>query len=321
MVISHLPYNIGGGGGVLPPVAPASEFNVTRRGSSPNYYANINYIDFSNNPNTRITIPEKIEINGVEYPVSFNYDCFTNLNTNLGACTELVIPFNIVIYCSKALTQTAVFKIPNQITTLRLNSLNVTKYGSYTGYVFDGVSLPRNIQELELGVRIYNKIPAVTFYNVTSNRTMNILNYIMNNNVIDRIGNRAFYYCTGLPENITFSNVNLIEQYAFASCTTLKSISFPHLTNISEVRIFEDCSSLETIDLGQCASITYSQLFSGTRLKHLYLRNESMMCSITFTAGTIPTANLEAIHVPASLLSDYQNDPNWSAYSQYFVAI
>lgn len=318
MIISHLPYNTGGGGGVLPPVAPASEFNVTRRGTSPNYYANINYIDFSNNPNRRITIPEKIEINGVEYPVSFNYDCFTNLSTNLGACTELVIPFNVVIY--KPSADASFFQIPNQISILRLNSLNIQKYGTYPNYNY-GFALPANIQDLELGVRIYNKIPDGTFAKVASNRTIDILNYIMQNNAISEIGSRAFQNCTGLPEILSFEYVNILGAYAFNLCTTLKSINFPHLTNISGYRIFEDCSNLETIDLGQCASITYFRLFDGTKLKHLYLRNSSRMCSITFTSGTIPTKNLEAIHVPASLLSDYQNDPNWSAYSQYFVAI
>lgn len=310
MIISHLSYSSGNGGGVLPPVAPASEFETVIY----NNYAYIRSINFANNPNTKITIPESFEIDGKTYATALDGTVFENANTNLGNCNELVIPFDLVFFWGAYTTKITEFH--RQITTLRLKSLAYKEIGNGTPY-FLGYSLPRNIQELELGVRTYTKIPSYLFQNVYSSKTMDVLNYIMEGNVINEIGECTFNNCTGLSENITFENVNAIQKEAFRNCTTLNSISFPKLTTITQDRIFYYCSNLENIDLGQCFNINVgSNMLTGIKLKHLYLRNTTTMCALT---GSIPTTNLVAIHVPASMLEQYQNNANWSPYVNYLV--
>lgn len=66
---------------------------------------------------------------------------------------------------------------------------------------------------------------------------------------LTHIGNRAFYYCTGLTNVSIPSNVSSIGGYSFYGCQQLSSISLPNTITSINAGVFGYCKSLKTISL------------------------------------------------------------------------
>ena len=110
------------------------------------------------------------------------------------------------------------------------------------------------------------------------------------------------YYLKGLVEgtieNIKLSNATSIGDYAFRSCSSLTSASFPNATSIGN-SAFNSCSGLTTIYVGT---------------------NTSTVCTLSNTDAFNNCTNLTNIYVPASLVDSYKSATNWSSYASKIKA-
>lgn len=233
--------------------APKSDFNYTITTINGVDYAVINYIDFTNNPNTAIRIPERIVDNGLSYPVAFNYNMFDNTNTNLGNCNELTIDYKPYIY--KQTSSEYHFRFPNQIKYLNLYNLEFTRLGSGNIHY----EMPSFLEELNLSVTILTKIPEYLFYNNQSLNIDEIVSNLVGANTITEIEKDAFSGCINLTSAI-FNTVNTVGEYAFYGCTALETISFPIVTSIGQAS-FYNCSNLANINLPAVVNLTNGSIF------------------------------------------------------------
>ena len=247
--------------------APKSDFNYTITTISGVDYAVINYIDFTNNPNTAIRIPERIEDSGISYPVAFRYNMFTNANTNLGNCNELTIDYKPYIY--KNTSSTEHFRYPNQIKYLNLYNLEFYSLGGYTNIYYE---MPSFLEELNLSVTILTKIPERLFYNNQSVNIDEIVSNLVGANTITEIEAYAFTNCINLTYG-TWNTVDTIGEYAFSGCSALQTISFPIVTSIGN-STFYGCSNLVNVSLPAVVSLTSKNTFdSCVALHELKLEN------------------------------------------------
>ena len=133
------------------------------------------------------------------------------------------------------------------------------------------------------------------------------------------VGNYAFRSCSKLT-SIEFPSATTIGNNAFQACKALTSATFPVVTSIG-ANAFSACSNLERIDLPVVTSIS-SYVFQSTKLATLILRSETM-CTLgsgAFTSTPIASGT-GYIYVPSALLSTYQSNSGWSAYSNQLRAI
>ena len=73
------------------------------------------------------------------------------------------------------------------------------------------------------------------------------------NSSIETIGNNAFASCTSLT-SVSFPVCTTIRNNAFYCCTRLTSVSFPECTSIGN-SAFQSCSSLTSVSFPECTSI------------------------------------------------------------------
>ena len=72
---------------------------------------------------------------------------------------------------------------------------------------------------------------------------------------VTSIGEKAFYYCSGLTSITIGNSVTSIGEYAFSGCSGLTSIIIPNsVTNIGD-HAFYDCSSLQYNEYGDAEYI------------------------------------------------------------------
>lgn len=98
--------------------------------------------------------------------------------------------------------------------------------------------------------------------------------------------------------------------YAFSRCA-FKSFTAPLLQRVGN-NMFAYCYYLQTLDFTAVTTIE-AQAFRGcTSLTDIYLRNTSGVVTLQNT-NAFSSPYQVTVHVPASLLSSYQSDTNWSA--------
>lgn len=66
---------------------------------------------------------------------------------------------------------------------------------------------------------------------------------------LKRIGNRAFYQCTGLEAATLPDGLTTIGEYAFYGCTALTAVTIPESLRVVEKNAYQSCSNLEILDI------------------------------------------------------------------------
>ena len=66
---------------------------------------------------------------------------------------------------------------------------------------------------------------------------------------LKRIGNRAFYQCTGLETADLPDGLTQIGEYAFYGCAALTAVTIPESLRVVEKNAYQSCSNLEILDI------------------------------------------------------------------------
>lgn len=123
-------------------------------------------------------------------------------------------------------------------------------------------------------------------------------------------------------QKLTLKNCGGIAYGAFRDMTALTEcvIESSRISTI-DIRTFEGDTALQTVKLSDVTRIHAKAFYGCTSLSELFLQS-STMCTLSNTSafdGTQFASGVGAIHVPASLLSDYQSATNWSVFADRFV--
>lgn len=87
---------------------------------------------------------------------------------------------------------------------------------------------------------------------------------------IDFIADYSFFM-SGIEEINFNENIQIIPDYAFASCRNLKEITIPDsITSIGE-GAFSNCANLEKANLGDSLEFLNCKVFEGTKVKEIYI--------------------------------------------------
>jgi hypothetical protein len=156
-----------------------------------------------------------------------------------------------------------------------------------------------------------------------------------------RLGGASFEYCYALTDinlpkcedleegcfreisatSIEFPSCRNLGQDVFARCPNLTEVNLPVVDKIWYYP-FVDCSNLTTVNAPTCSEI-HSEAFARTALNSLDL-SKTFYCSledINAFSGT-PIENGEGtIYVHNAHISNFQNDPNWSNFTDRFVGV
>lgn len=155
------------------------------------------------------------------------------------------------------------------------------------------------------------------------------------------VGRVAFANCHSLTD-LYIPMCQTIQEGAFQGCTSLEEVNLPNCTKLS-AGIFENCTSLSYASVCITTSSISVAVFKSTgltsvyfdgpfighytfekcrNLSEIYLGSTSVTVLGEGTFVSTPIASgTGSIYVPASLVSDYQNDSNWSSYSSQIFAI
>ena len=155
------------------------------------------------------------------------------------------------------------------------------------------------------------------------------------------IGRVAFAGCSNLTD-VYVPICQKIQDGAFQNCTHLTEINLPNCTNLGP-SIFLFCTDLSYASVCMTTSSIAVAVFKSTgltsvyfdgpfighytfekcmNLSEIYLGSTSVTVLGEGTFVSTPIASgTGSIYVPASLVSDYQNDSNWSSYSSQIFPI
>ncbi len=152
----------------------------------------------------------------------------------------------------------------------------------------------------------------------------------------------CFYNCTKLKTVSLPEGMLTIDAYAFQKCEQLESITIPSSVKTIGKSAFDQCCSLQSIILPEGLERIANKAFYYTGLTSLTIPStvtsigndfvylaysiKDIYCLATtpptFTSSdvSIPLGLLK-VHVPSSALEIYRDDPIWSNFSDYLVAI
>ena len=137
---------------------------------------------------------------------------------------------------------------------------------------------------------------------------------------ITSIGVWAFASCTSLTSITIPSSVTTIGEMAFDSCTSLSSVTIPSGVTSIEDWAFSNCSALTSIDIPDGV----------TSIGEMVFESCTSLSSVTVEATTPPTLGSDAfygtyaylvIYVPAGSVDTYKAANNWSTYASRIQAI
>lgn len=162
----------------------------------------------------------------------------------------------------------------------------------------------------------------------------------------------AFYKCSSLI-NVNLPLLKETYNSSFAECTSLESITAPKLVRVS-LDMFKGCISLTNVNFPNVARIETNAFTDNAKLKEIYLPKTTVIdreafsncyslikvflpnnsvCSIDsdifggcchiigITNSNYNPNGLKDgyIYVPASLLSQYKENPNWKTYASQII--
>ena len=253
-----------------------------------------------------IVIPEKITVDGVEYPVTMiNYGAFKDCK----ALTSVKIP---------SLTRIAndVFRGCSS-----LSSVDMPLVTSIGDNAFYGCSSLASVD-----MPLVASIGDYAFYGCSSLASVDMPS-------VTSIGIYAFGCCLSFI-SVDMPLVTSIGNYAFYSCSSLASVDMPSVTNI-DIYAFQACSSLTSVDMPLVTSIG-DYAFSACPIANLSLPttltsigNECFTETQEITlAATTPAAlgtsvfgRNAVIRVPESAVNDYRTAAGWSNYENQILSM
>ena len=112
-----------------------------------------------------------------------------------------------------------------------------------------------------------------------------------------KIGDNAFYYCTGLTSVTIPNSVTSIGNDAFSNCTGLTSVTIPNSVTKIGSSAFASCSGLTSITIQATTPPTLGD------------------------TNVFKNTNNCPIYVPAESVDTYKNTTNWSSYASRIQAI
>jgi hypothetical protein len=130
----------------------------------------------------------------------------------------------------------------------------------------------------------------------------------------------AFQGCVSLTAVELPANVASLGPSAFQDCASLSSITLPEGLVFIGMRAFENCESLASIVLPATVSDISSNLFSGSGLSSLTLKNDGVVYVRQADLKNTPLGT-GSIYVPQDLLDAYKAASMWSDYAANFKPI
>ena len=126
---------------------------------------------------------------------------------------------------------------------------------------------------------------------------------------VTRIGDRAFYGCTGLTTITIPNSVTSIGRHAFRGCTGLTSITIPDSVTVIGVSAFWDCTRLTSVCFMGDAPVvnersfqTYDEEFHAyiniPGLTLYYIEGKSGWTTPTWGVAEYPTAVWDGVNIP-----------------------
>lgn len=282
-----------------------------------------------------IVIPEKVNIDGIDYTVvAFAQKCFSGCENLL----SIVIPSSVKSFgqdCFSNCTSLTSFNIPSSVTSIgegcfsfctSLKAVNIPSSLTYLeGNCFSGCS---SLESINIPTTV-NYIGRGCFYGCEALKSLVIPSSVTS------IGDECFVECSSLTSIEIPPLVTSLSRSCFLSCISLESVIIPSsVTNIDE-RCFAYCSSLKTINIPSPVTTIGEQCFSHcdslrsitipssmTSLGRYCFMNcdslKSIYCyckplSINYQYFGIPLT--ATIYVPSRYYSDYRRDSQWGKYT------
>ena len=268
-----------------------NEVEVTFRGSD--------YDSYSNEYSGSVTIPSTVTYNGITYSVTSIgnhafYDCRSQL-TSVTIGNSVTSIGNHAFYYCRSLTSVT---IGNSVTSIGENAF------------FDCRSLTSII--VEEGNSIYDSRENCNAIIETNSNTLvaGCKNTTIPNSVTN-IGERAFYYCSGLTSVTIPNSVTSIGDEAFYYCSGLTSVTIPNsVTSIGDEAFFY-CSNLTSVTIpnsvtsigenafGYCSGLTSIVVEEGNSI---YDSRENCNAIIEINSNTL-VAGCKNTTIPNSVTS------------------
>lgn len=253
-----------------------------------------------------IVIPEKITVDGVEYPVTgIGLQAFMDCKT----LTSVVMP---------------------SVTSIERNSFSGCSY-------LTSVSIP-SVTSIEY--EAFRDCSNLTSVSMPSVKWINYRAFYNCSNLISvdmplvgTIEEWAFYDCSNLT-SVSMPSVKWIGRYVFYACSSLTSVDMPLVTNIGEYA-FNSCSSLTSVDMPLVTNIGESA-FYGCPITNLSLPTTltsignscfNQTREITLAATTLPALGSNVfgenavIRVPESAVNNYRTAVGWSIYKDQIFSM
>ena len=301
-----------------------------------------------------ITIPKTVEYSGRTFTVS-SINSYAFINCHIGTLT---IPENVKTISAKEYSGNNQ-RIGSMLGTFKKLVIEDSDVpiecddGLVSGQVTESVYLGRNISSWSGA--IVDSSEGGEYDEITFGNKVTTLGRVCENckkltsvvlpKSIKSLTSRSFHGCTSLEAikgegveliddsfgncssltTIDMPNLKVIEDYAFANCTSLKSMKLPQglimLGNSDLDCVFENCSNLESITLpatlqsiGGNSYYSSSSLFKGcSALKNIIVSNPVpvALAETNFDATTYINATLR---VPVGSLEAYKNADGWKNF-------
>ena len=232
-----------------------------------------------------IVIPESIEYNSKTYSVtSIGNDAFYYCRS----LTSVTIPNSVTTigenafyYCSGLTSIT----IPNSVTSIG-NSAFYGCSGLTSVTIPQGVTTIGNYAFRYCSNLTNVKVPVTNFTEFCNNKVIGLISsygkpvtlinkdgneikeYVIPEDVTT-IGEKAFYYCSGLTSITIPNSVTSISSYAFFGCSGLTSVTIPSNVNSIGNGAFSSCTKLANVTLNS-NSIVSAKRTSSTSFKSIF---------------------------------------------------
>lgn len=184
----------------------------------------------------------------------------TSSNTLVAGCQSTIIPNSITVIGSNAFSGCSNLKsitIPNSVTTIEGNTFtgcssmtsinipsSVTTIGQYLfGYCSSLTTITVDTQNPKYDSR--NQCNAII--ETSTNTIVAGCKSTTIPQSVTKIGNNAFYACSGLSNIIIPNSIKTIDQYAFQYSSNLKEITIPNSVTAIGNRAFYKCSNLTQV--------------------------------------------------------------------------